>query len=168
MLGLKALIWSDTPEVLYRDIGGAKQLCSEFRFTVDKEPGYKGELGFICFDGAGHFTVAPGYTWDGASGPTLDTVNTVCASLGHDVLYELMGAGLLSVAEFKEPADFWFYRRLLTDGVASFRAWAWYKAVQVCGVPKQGDDDIVKRAPIPFPKEAKPTIEVIPGYRIPA
>jgi hypothetical protein len=168
MLGLKALIWTETPEALYRDIGGAKQLCSEFRFTLSSAPGYKGELGFIRFDSAGRVTVAPGYTWDGASGPTIDTPDTICASLGHDVMYELMGAGLLPVATYKEPADWWFYQRLLHDGTLGFRAWAWYRAVQICGIPKQGDDDVIKRAPIPFPKGEKSAIEVIPGYRIAA
>jgi hypothetical protein len=168
MLGLKALIWDETPDVLYREIGGAKQLCSEFRFQVDRAPGYKGELGFIRFDSAGRITVVPGYTWDGASGPTIDTVDTVCAALGHDVLYELMGAKILPASVYKEIADLWFYRRLLHDGTLSFRAWAWYRAVCRFGAPGQSKDDIIQRAPIPFPANEKPMFEVVPGYRVPA
>ena len=34
--------------------------------------------------------VKPGYAWDGASGPTIDTKNTVAASMIHDILYQFM------------------------------------------------------------------------------
>lgn len=165
---LNALTWKPSTEVLYRDIGGAKQLCAEFRFLLDRAPGYKGELGFIKFDSKGRVTIAPGYCWDGASGPTIDTLDSVCAALGHDVQYELMGAGLLPVFVYKNVADLWFYNRLRADGMQDFRAWAWYRAVYAFGVPGRSDDDVIKRAPIPFPKGA-PSVRIpIPGYPVPA
>lgn len=166
MPGLKALIWRETPEALYREIGGAKQLCSEFRFQVTRAPGYRGELGFIRFDSAGRFTIAPGYTWDGASGPTIDTPDSVCGSLGHDALYELMGAKILPVVVYKDIADLWMYNRLRIDGMPDFRAWYWYKAVHVCGMPGHSKDDVIRRAPAPFPADPVKGVEVLPGYRI--
>lgn len=162
--------WKPTPFVLYRDIAGAKQLCSEFRFQVPLAPGYNGRAGFISYDYTGRFTVAPGYTWDGASGPTIDTPDTVCAALGHDVLYELMRLGELPLYTFKPVADLWFYRRLLTDGTYDFRAWAWYKAVCTFGGPGTlpKNHPRIKRAPVPFPVEGASRQEIIPGYWIPA
>jgi hypothetical protein len=161
---LNALLWEPTPEVLYRNVAGAKQLCSEFRFQLDRKPGYKGERGFIKFDSAGRVTVSPGYTWDGASGPTIDMSDSVCAALGHDVQYELMAAGILPVFVYKDVADLWFYNRLRHDGMESFRAWAWYKAVKTFGVPGMGDDDIIHRAPVPFPAGQSRVFTPIPGY----
>lgn len=161
-----ALLWTSTPEVLYRNIGGAKQSCSEFCFKLPVKPGYKGEAGFITFDAAGRVTVKPGYVWDGASGPTIDTSDTVCAALGHDVMYELMGCGLLPVYVYKSVADRWFYERLLNDGMIQYRAFAWYKAVQVFGVPGRSADSVIHRAPIPYPSAPVRMIEPIPGYPI--
>ena len=168
MPGLKDLIWRETPEVLYREVGGAKQLCSEFRFRIQPDIGYAGEAGFIRFDKAGRITVYPGYVWNGASGPTIDTSDTICASLGHDVMYELMRAGKLPFFIFKEVADLWFYRRLLLDGTLDFRAWAWYRAVVLCGNASCNPENQpkIQMAPIPFPSANKPVFEVIPGYPI--
>ncbi len=44
---------------------------------------------------SGLLTVREGYTWDGASGPAIDTSSVMEASLAHDVLYELISRGLL-------------------------------------------------------------------------
>jgi hypothetical protein len=170
MPGLKALIWAPTPEVLFREVGGAKQLCSEFRFQITPAPGYSGEAGFISFDKAGRITVYPGYAWDGASGPTIDTLDSVCAALGHDVLYELMRLGKLPLYIYKPAADLWFYKRLQTDGMISYRAWAWYRAVSQFGGPgtRPENHPAIQRAPKPFALASRETVEVVPGYRVPA
>jgi hypothetical protein len=175
MLGLKSIVerlskteWVDSESVYYRDIAGAKQLCETFYFTLPVAPGYPGRLGFISFDAEGHVTVEPGYCWDGASGPTVDTPDSVRGSLGHDVQYELMAHGLLAIKLHKDAADLWMYKTLLADGMPDFRAWYWYKGVYIAGVPKLDRYDEIKRAPVPFQKQAKPTLEVIPGFKIPA
>ncbi|MGJ0509076.1 MAG: hypothetical protein ACR652_18535 [Methylocystis sp.] len=162
---LAALFWQPSTEVLYRDIAGAKQLCSTFRFKLSVAPGYAGKAGFIEFDAAGRVTVSPGYVWDGASGPTIDTLDSVCAALGHDVMYELMSLGFLPVFVYKNVADIWFYERLQADGMPQLRAWYWYKAVYVFGVPGLSDDQIVKRAPVPFDIR-RPQWSPVPGYHL--
>lgn len=155
-------------EVLYRNIGGAKQLCSRFTFkatdTKGHGPGYAGQLGFISFTADGVFTIEPGFCWDGASGPTLDTSDSVCAALGHDCLYGLMGAGKLAVHIWKDIADLWFYKRLQSDGMIQYRAWAWYRAVVTFGKPGYSADDVIHRAPIPFSIKEAPAASMIPGY----
>lgn len=149
-----------TKEILYRDIGGAKQLCSEFVFELPYNTGKKFTKGFIDVNGK-IVTVKIGYVWDGASGPTIDTSDSVCASLGHDVMYELIGSGDISM-DNKEGADFWFYERLIQDGMPQFRAFYWYKAVRLFGVPN--DNNVIKRAPNDF--ESKKTIrEIFPTYK---
>jgi hypothetical protein len=170
MPGLMSLIWKPSTEVVFREVGGAKQLCSEFRFQIAPAPGYAGEAGFITWDKAGRISVYPGYVWDGASGPTIDTLDSVCAALGHDVLYELMRLGKLSLYIFKPAADLWFYHRLQSDGMISYRAWAWYRAVSEFGGPgtRPENHPPLRRAPIPFPVASRATLELIPGYRVPA
>jgi hypothetical protein len=170
MPGLMSLIWKPSTEVLFRDVAGAKQLCSEFRFQITPAPGYAGEAGFITFDKASRVTVYPGYAWDGASGPTIDTLDSVCAALGHDVLYELMRLGKLPIYLYKDAADLWFYNRLRKDGMFDYRAWAWYCAVRRFGGPGTLPENHppIKRAPIPFPVRSRASMEIIPGYRVPA
>jgi hypothetical protein len=155
-------------EVLYRKIADAKQICSSFTFkAVDAKgsgPGYAGECGFISFTADGVFTVKPGYVFDGASGPTIDTDDCICAALGHDCMYELMDQGKLAVHIYKDIADLWFYKRLQADGMLQYRAWAWFRAVSIFGKPGFSGDDIIHRAPKPFTGNAKQALSAIPGY----
>jgi hypothetical protein len=138
---------------IYTDVGKSKQLQSDFYFEMPAT-GYAGDYGFISFDSKGQVRVKTGFTWDGASGPTLDTLDSVCASLGHDVYYKLMGQRLLP-SSYKDEADQWFYMRLVNDGMVGFRAFAWYKAVRLFGIPAQSMDKF-KRAPKPFYEDKEP------------
>ncbi len=78
----------------------------------------------------GIMTVKSGYAWDGASGPTIDTKNSMRASLVHDCFWQL-------VRENKLPSDYLhvsnkvFHRHLLEDGMSKFRARYWYWAVSL-------------------------------------
>lgn len=47
-------------------------------------------LGMLRMDKAGHLTILKGYSWDGPSGPTIDTPSFMKGSLIHDALYQLM------------------------------------------------------------------------------
>jgi hypothetical protein len=135
---------------IYTDVGKSKQLQSDFYFEMPAT-GYPGDYGFISFDSNGQVLVKTGFTWDGASGPTIDTIDSVCAALGHDVLYKLMGQRLLE-SKYKDYADQWFFSRLKEDGMVGFRAFAWYKAVRLFGLPSHSMDKF-KRAPKPFYEE---------------
>lgn len=66
-------------------------------------------------------TVKKGYAWDGASGPTVDTKNTMRGSLFHDALYQLMREGLLS-RSLKASADNIMQTIMIEDGMWLFRA----------------------------------------------
>jgi len=71
-----------------------------------------------------------GYSWDGASGPTVDTKNTIRGSLVHDGLYQLMRENKLKRLH-RNYVDRLLRRHLREDGMNWFRAWYWYKGVYI-------------------------------------
>lgn len=73
-----------------------------------------------------------GYAWDGASGPTIDTEETMRASAVHDALYLLINLGAIS-KEVKWRADMMLYKFMRADGANRFRAFCWLFAVEVFG-----------------------------------
>ena len=70
-------------------------------------------------------TVAPGYLWDGSSGPTIDGEADPVPSLVHDVLYEAMRAGKLHKSQ-RAVADSLYYDLLRERGMSWLRAGARY------------------------------------------
>ena len=77
-------------------------------------------------------TVKAGYAWDGASGPTLDTEDSMTAGLVHDVLYQAMREGNLR-SVYRRQTDREFRRILKRDGMSWLRRWVWWLGVRVCG-----------------------------------
>jgi len=90
---------------------------------------------WIELDADGSLRIRPGYAWDGASGPTLDTRDTMRASLVHDALYQLMRMQRLDRKVHRAIADRIFHRICLEDGMGSPRAWAWYHMVRIFADP---------------------------------
>lgn len=96
----------------------------------------------------GNLTINIGYAWDGASGPVIDTKNTLIASLVHDALYQAMRLNLIPNNEAtRKLADKTFYSILKDNGVFAIRRSVWYFAVRVFGrffyKKKQGNDVIL-------------------------
>lgn len=54
---------------------------------------------WITLETDGTLTLEPGYAWDGASGPAIDTKDFMRGSAAHDALYQLMRIGLLKPDE---------------------------------------------------------------------
>lgn len=93
----------------------------------------------------GTLIVYPGYYWDGPSGPTIDTLAFILASLPHDIFYQMLREDLLiklmsNCAYYKEEFD--KLRKWADDtmrmhnkyfGMSSFRAYYTYKAVRTFG-----------------------------------
>ena len=82
-----------------------------------------------------------GYAWDGASGPTKDSLWTKRASYFHDIGCQAIGEGLLD-PEDRAEVDQMFYDILLIDLEADnpkpilkrlrkIRAWYWYRGVRL-------------------------------------
>ena len=85
-------------------------------------------------DGKTILTLANGYEWDGASGPTFDSEDSQRASAVHDALYTLIEAGILPDS-VRKPADKEFLRILREDGMGFLRRRAWYRVVRRFGDP---------------------------------
>jgi len=76
----------------------------------------------------GILIVRKGYAWDGCSGPTIDTKNSMRAGLVHDAGYQLMREKLLTL-DYKDYFDGLFFLTLRHDGMCFLRAHIWYNAV---------------------------------------
>ncbi len=135
--------------VIYKSIGNCHQLIEPFVFKMHVAPGYSGKYGFVSFDADGWVICDTGFTWNGANGPTMDTLDSLPASCGHDGIAELIDAGLLPKDIYRDVSNQWFYLRLRKDGMFDFRAFYWFSAVDKFYIPK-GYPDEIRRAPVPF------------------
>jgi hypothetical protein len=80
-------------------------------------------------DGTGSiWNVRPGYAYDGPSGPTVDTPDSMRPALEHDLKYEAIRNGWIG-HECRDIADKEFHERCLEDGMNPIRAEAWYLGV---------------------------------------
>ena len=97
-------------------------------FDVDLETRH-----FWIYDGK--LTVCSGYAWDGASGPTWDTDDTLTPSLVHDVLYQAIRSGILPENR-RIDADIEFYR-MMRERASGFlghlRAFYFFAGVRAFG-----------------------------------
>ena len=80
----------------------------------------------------GSTIICSGYSWDGASGPTIDTLNTMIGSLVHDVIYQLIRLNLIR-EDYKDYADQMIHDICVEDGMNRFRAWYWLKGLHWFG-----------------------------------
>ena len=80
----------------------------------------------------GYLIIRSGYAWDGPSGPTYDSKNTMRGSLIHDALYQLIRDGLLPFDYWKK-ADDELYRICRLDGMSWIRARLWIRGLRLIG-----------------------------------
>lgn len=115
---------------------------SKYKYKFKVEENFSIELPFKIPDFVhpyaslkdGILSVKRGYAWDGASGPVINTRDTLVASLVHDVLYQAMRLNLIkSSEENKKIADKNFFEILKMNGVNSIRSKVWYLAVKLFG-----------------------------------
>ena len=117
-------------QIKYRE-GYKYQLAEDYSIITDIT-GYYVRNQFIHLEENGKLTILSGYAWDGPSGPTIDTKNSMRGSLVHDVLYQLIRSNLLTMVE-RGKVDLLFKRILLEDGMSNFRASYFYDAVNLFG-----------------------------------
>lgn len=96
----------------------------------------------------GKLTIARGFSWDGASGPTYDSASSMRASLVHDVFCLMMRNRALDHS-YRHIVNEFFKQLCIEDGMWQWRAHLWFLAVEAadCGNPEQGPDRVVKTAP---------------------
>ena len=102
-------------------------LCLETGIT-----GYYARTDYIEIQPGGKLVLKSGYAWDGPSGPTWDTEDSMRGSAGHDALYQLMHLGVLPLS-CKDEADKLLLKWVIEDGMSEFRANYWYKGVSLFG-----------------------------------
>lgn len=85
---------------------------------------------FIKLTLDGHIWVKSGYAWDGASGPTVDTRNSMLPSLIHDCFCQLIRQGYLPDSARTE-ADYFFYEMLRERKMWKIRAKIWLRGVLI-------------------------------------
>jgi len=78
----------------------------------------------------GIMTIKAGYSYDGPSGPTIDTKNFMRGSLIHDALYQLIANEKFDDRKF---ADDILRKICKEDGMSSFRAYYVWVAVRLLG-----------------------------------
>ena len=130
---------------------------SKYKYKFKVEENFSIELPFKIPDFVhpyaslkdGILSVKRGYAWDGASGPIINTRDTLVASLVHDVLYQAMRLNLIKPSkENRKIADKNFFEILKMNGVNSIRRKVWYLAVKLFGkksTKSLQDNDKIKK-----------------------
>ena len=103
--------------------------------TVDTE--------FIKLENNGRLSIKSGYSWDGPSGPTIDTKNFMRSSLVHDALYQLLRQKHLP-KNYRKYADQLMFDLCREDGMSWFRAKYVYKAVRKAGFSSASPSNVKK------------------------
>lgn len=108
----------ELPTLAYKE-GYTNIVWEDYEIQLPFNPPEIIETEWIVFRLNGKLWIRHGYAWDGASGPTIDTKNTVIASLVHDALYQLMRMNLLDHS----------YRSVVDDLLeqAAMAATPWYR-----------------------------------------
>lgn len=120
--------------IRYSD-GYKYRLEASYRVQTGLRPADNVVTAWCSLDTEGWLTIAAGYAWDGASGPTIDSPSSMRPSLVHDALYQLMRLRLLDHQACREHADKLFYQQLVEDGMSKVRARGWYIGVRTFGDP---------------------------------
>jgi len=90
-------------------------------------------LPFIKLRTDGMLFIKAGYAWDGASGPTFDTENTVVPSAGHDAEFQLMREGFIDRDVWFRSSNDDIYRWMRERGMNIIRARAWRTSLNLFG-----------------------------------
>jgi hypothetical protein len=84
---------------------------------------------FITLSGTGLLVLKKGFAWDGPSGPTIDTPDSLKGSAVHDAYCRLMSWGLLS-RSWKDKADAIARDVWIESGMSPNRADLWFRVLQ--------------------------------------
>ena len=110
------------------------QLLKRAEFQTAFRPNLDIITEYVHLTTDGRLIVLPGYAWDGCSGPTVDTKDSMRAGLAHDALYGLMRQQQLARTDFnRKVADDLFHSILREDGMGAIRAGYFHKAVRMFG-----------------------------------
>lgn len=106
----------------------------KLRFLLTSLKGFEYDCSLYSIGKDGCIISHSGYWYDGPSGPTIDTPNSMEAACFHDIIYDLIRKGIIPNTYWnRRKADKIFYRALRRDGMSYFRANLWYFGVRAGG-----------------------------------
>lgn len=118
--------------MLYYKAGYTYQLAKTVWRHTEIITGADHKTDFVSLGANGLLIIVAGYAWDGASGPVIQSPDTMRASLFHDALYQLIRLGHIGVI-WRDTADK-LYRQICIDaGMPHPRAQAHYMALKAFG-----------------------------------
>ena len=134
--------------IKYRE-GYKYQLAETYTVYVGIVLPYRIETEWLILEN-GWLTIKRGYAWNGPSGPTIDTLDSLRGSLVHDALYQLMRLGLLSES-FRGKADDLLHEICVEDRMVHVRAELWKQMVAcfAAGAARSGSEQPILIAPCP-------------------
>ena len=116
--------------ITYEKINGYKyRLAEDYKFFMPELMNYRIDTLYIKVLPMGLCYLLRGYACDGASGPTIDTPNSMRGAFEHDALYQLIRLGLLPES-FRETADKRLEKTCIEDGMGWLRAVVWGRCVR--------------------------------------
>lgn len=120
-------------KIYYKELRGYKyQTTQNTYFLTPLRPTQDIHTEYISLFRDGTLLVKSNYCWDGPSGPTVDGKTNLRASLGHDALYQLMRANLLSIA-YKDIVDEFYIQVCAEDGMCAMRRWIDLQGLRLFG-----------------------------------
>ena len=118
------------------------QLAKSYSLMIDIH-GITIDTEFIKLENNGRLSISSGYSWDGPSGPTVDTKNFMRGALVHDVLYQLLRQKLLP-KDYRKFADRLLRNICREDGMSKIRSWYVYRAVRRVGFLSASPSNVKK------------------------
>jgi hypothetical protein len=115
---------------IYYRAGYKYQLAQDYYTITRIRPNLPIVTEYIKLDLAGNLIIKEGYAWDGPSGPTIDTPDTMRPSLGHDAKYQLLRLGMLQ-KHWRIVADEEFREDCIDDGMWFVKANLWFLMVRL-------------------------------------
>lgn len=123
-------------KIFYRELKSYKyELAEGFIIPTDIKPDtdiYEPNENkpLIALTRKGILCIFPGYAWDGASRPAINTKNFLRGSLVHDAFYQLMRQKKIGI-ENRDKADRLLQELCIQDGMSKLRAAYVYYAVKM-------------------------------------
>lgn len=116
--------WEDVREMKYRVARDYEHQTDILGCDVKTE--------YIDLNPNGLLKIRAKWLYNGPSGPTYDSKDSMRGSAVHDALYYFMQMGLIEM-KYRHYADKLLHEILLEDGMSPFLAGIWYTGVRVAG-----------------------------------
>jgi hypothetical protein len=114
-------------------------LFSDYQHQTDLRPATPINTPYISLSSSGLLVIVKDYSWDGPSGPTIDTANFMRGSLVHDALYQLMRENYIEQAH-RKYADVLLREICIQSGMSKLSAWLVFNGVRLFGASSAKPD----------------------------